>query len=550
MAISLGSVQLTGCSYELTYDVISQSVEGNYSTVRFYGVLHVSNNYVSWSSGSASVHLSGWQSIGTYYGRGDHTLITRDFNFYHDDNGNASVYIGASLSTTFVSGSCGGVMTLPKIDRYATITDAIASPNDESEIWFKYNNPRELEMRVWLEVNPASTHYATRTITNGGTSGTYTWTLTTEERKQLRAEIPNSKTGTLRIGVYSTIGQTEHASYVDRTFTIINGNPTFTEAYEDTNATTLAITNDDQQIIRNNSTLQINLTNMTALKEATLSTAKATIDGTTYTGTISGSTCSINVGTLNLASNTTASIVVTDSRGFSTTHQLPITILDWQLPNAIITLERQSNYYSETDIKVDANYSSLDNKNQITIKARSKKTNESTYGAYTTLQDNVTSVLTLDNLYSWDVQVLVEDLIGSTTYNLSIGIGLPIFYIDRLKRSVGVECFPQDNNSLEINGINILNYLYKGESGVINSNQMTDGTAGSDPIRYYDLTFQNTYTNPPTILTTFISTAGLNYYGWIKTYVVNYTNTSARLVLGNNLNDTTGKLAYIVISND
>lgn len=550
MAISLGSVQLTGCSYELTYDVISQSVEGNYSTVRFYGVLHVSNNYVSWSSGSASVHLSGWQSIGTYYGRGDHTLITRDFNFYHDDNGNASVYIGASLSTTFVSGSCGGVMTLPKIDRYATITDAIASPNDESEIWFKYNNPRELEMRVWLEVNPASTHYATRTITNGGTSGTYTWTLTTEERNQLRAEIPNSKTGTLRIGVYSTIGQTEHASYVDRTFTIINGNPTFTEAYEDTNATTLAITNDDQQIIRNNSTLQINLTNMTALKETTLSTAKATIDGTTYTGTISGSTCSINVGTLNLASNTTASIVVTDSRGFSTTHQLPITILDWQLPNAIITLERQSNYYSETDIKVDANYSSLDNKNQITIKARSKKTNESTYGAYTTLQDNVTSVLTLDNLYSWDVQVLVEDLIGSTTYNLSIGIGLPIFYIDRLKRSVGVECFPQDNNSLEINGINILNYLYKGESGVINSNQMTDGTAGSDPIRYYDLTFQNTYTNPPTILTTFISTAGLNYYGWIKTYVVNYTNTSARLVLGNNLNDTTGKLAYIVISND
>ena len=289
---------------------------------------------------------------------------------------------------------------------------------------------------------------------------------------------------------------------------------------------------------------------MDAKKGASLSSAKITIDGTTYTGTISGSICSINVGTLNLASNTTASIVVTDSRGFSTTHQLPITILDWQLPNAIITLERQSNYYSETDIKVDANYSSLDNKNQITIKARSKKTNESTYGAYTTLQDNVTSVLTLDNLYSWDVQVLVEDLIGSTTYNLSIGIGLPIFYIDRLKRSVGVECFPQDNNSLEINGINVFNHLYKGESGVINSNQMTDGTAGSDPIRYYDLTFQNTYTNPPTIITTFISTAGLGYYGWVGTYVTDYTNTGARIVLKANLNDTTGKVSYLVISND
>ena len=62
-------------------------------------------------------------------------------------------------------------------------------------------------------------------------------------------------------------------------------------------------------------------------------------------------------------------------------------------------------------------------------------------------------------MYSWDVQVLIEDLIGSTTYNLSLGIGLPIFFIDRLKRSIGIECFPSDNNSLEVLGINILNSI-------------------------------------------------------------------------------------------
>ena len=138
------------------------------------------------------------------------------------------------------------------------------------------------------------------------------------------------------------------------------------------------------------------------------------------------STGTINIGTLNLSSNIEALVTLVDSRGLGTGIPLTLEILDWQLPTAIVNLSRQNNFYSETDINVDANYSSLDGKNTITIKARSKKITDSSYGAYTDLQDSVTSVLQLDNNYQWDVQVLVEDLIGSTTYNLSLGIGLPI----------------------------------------------------------------------------------------------------------------------------
>lgn len=452
MATSLGRVYLSGCNYELAYDLISQSVENNTSSVRLYGILHVTNNYISWSSGSASVHTSGLQAIGTYYSRGDHTLITRDFTFTHDGNGNFSTYIGASLSTTFVSGDCGGTLTLPNIPRQANITSA-PNFNDEQNPTIQYSNPlgnNANELKACISLTGITDDVPYRDISKTGNS--YTFELTNEERDTLRNATTTSKTRTIKFFVLTKIGNNTYYSIAERTLTIINGNPTFSEAYKDTNATTLAITNNNQQIIRNNSTLEINLTNMTALKGATLSSAKAIIDGTTYNGTISGTTCTINVGTINLANNTTASVVVTDSRSYSTTHDLPITILDWQLPTGIITLERQSNYYSESDIKVDANYSNLDNKNQITIKTRYKKVEDSTYGAYVTLQDNVTSVLTLDNLYSWDVQVLVEDLIGSTTYNLSLGIGLPILFVDRLKRSVGVECFPKNNNSLEVNG--------------------------------------------------------------------------------------------------
>jgi hypothetical protein len=129
-------------------------------------------------------------------------------------------------------------------------------------------------------------------------------------------------------------------------------------------------------------------------------------------------------------------------------------VLDWTLPTAIITAQRQSNYYSETDINVNADYASVDSKNAVTIKCRYKKTTDTTYGSYVDLQDEVTSTITLDNLYEWNVQVLVSDLFGSTTYNLTVPLGMPIIFFDRLKNSVGINCFPQDQKSLEINGNN------------------------------------------------------------------------------------------------
>lgn len=121
MATTVGTVYLNGCNYQLQYDLLSQSVEENKSRVRLYGVLNVTNNYIAWSSGSASVHTSGLQGIGTYYSRGTYTLIQRDFDFTHNSDGTFSIYIGASLSTTFVSGDTGGVVTLPTIPRRSII---------------------------------------------------------------------------------------------------------------------------------------------------------------------------------------------------------------------------------------------------------------------------------------------------------------------------------------------------------------------------------------------------------------------------------------------
>lgn len=437
----------TWANYQVGYDLISQSVANNTSTVRFYGVLNVTGNNISWAWANASVWGTTWGLAGSY-GKGSHTVVYEDVTITHRNDGTYSGTLSGTLSSSYTGGTASGTFTLPKIDRIAVVS-AVTDFNDETNPTITFTNPAGFTINAFLKVGDTDI----ATASNIPSTGTYTFSLTDAQRNQLR-QLCTGQTLSVRVGIrtLNSGGTILGATYKDKTMTLVNANPTFTATYEDTNATTTAITLDDQQIIRNNSTLVINIANADAKKYATLSSLKAEINGTTYNGTLSGTTGTINVGILNLSSNTPANVTLTDSRGLTTTQAVNLEILDWVLPTAIIDLSRQNNFYSDTDITVDASYSSLDSKNTITIKVRSKKTTEGSYGAYTDLQDNVQTTLQLDNNYQWDVQVLVQDKIGSTTYNLSIDRGIPIVFFDRLKRSVGIDCFPQNNTSLEING--------------------------------------------------------------------------------------------------
>lgn len=446
----------TWANYQVGYDLLSQSVENNTSTVRFYGVLNVTGNNISWGWATASV-WSASTGIGTYYSRGSHTVVQQDVTITHRADGTYSGTLSGTLSSSYKGGTASGTFTLPKIDRIA-IVSAVSDFNDETNPTITFTNPAGFNINAFMKVGDTDIV----TVSHIPSTGTYTFNLTTAQRNQLR-QLCTGQTLSVRVGLRTegSGGSILGSSYKDKTMTLLNASPTFTATYEDTNATTLAITNDDQQIIRNNSTLVINISNAQAKKYATLTTLTAEINGTTYNGTLNGTTGIINVGTLNLSSNIEALVTLVDSRGLGTGIPLTIEILDWQLPTGIVNLARQNNFYSETDINVDANYSNLDGKNVITIKVRSKKITDQSYGAYTTLVDSVTSVLQLDNNYQWDVQVLVEDKIGSTTYNLTIDRGIPIVFFDRLKRSVGINCFPENDTSLEVDTLDIVTEINK-----------------------------------------------------------------------------------------
>lgn len=380
----------------------------------------------------------------------------------HKTDGTQTVSLNATAYNKYwgFNKSMSATVSLPTIQRLATVT-AGTDFNDETNPKITFTNPAGFNTRPYLNFyNSAGTlvHQILQTI--GRYTSPYTWSLTEQQREALRSDCNLQEQYRVQEGIDTYNGSTKLGAHsIAKTFTIINASPTFTVTYEDTNPDTIAITGNNQQIIRNQSTLRINITNAEAKKYATLQSLTIDINGTTYTGTISGTTGTIEVGTLDISENIQAPVRLTDSRGYTTTAPLIIQILNWELPTANITLGRQNNFYSETNITVDANYSSLDGNNTIDIKVRTKKKTESTYGAYTSLSDNVTATLNLDNLYEWDVQVLITDRLGSTTYNLSIGKGMPIIYFDRLNRSVGVDCFPLNQETLEIKNQDVKEYI-------------------------------------------------------------------------------------------
>lgn len=473
MASASGSATLYdngGRPYTLTasFSENSTSVANNTSNITCTATLTSLSTY--WSSSYNSTLTIYWhdnrQNTDVYVASVNAKSIAQygsisasgTINVTHNDDGNLSGYAYAYFTkggTSAYTPNSGGVAT----NWTALTTIARASVPTISPSTFNIGD------KITINTNRKSTLF-THTVTlyfgnysyQIATGVTDSCSLNTSTiASNMYQQIPNAASGqgNITVATYngSTLIGTAQCLFTAK---VANSSPTFNCAYKDTNSTTAAITENNQLIVQKNSTLQVNITNASAKNYASLSSARITISGQTTTKSISSATLNVNIGTVNLSSNTNMVVTLVDSRGITTSKTITLQILGWSLPTAIITLQRQNNFYTETDINVNADYSSLDSKNTITIKYRYKKVSDSNYSQYYTLQDNVQATFNADNTYEWNVQVLLQDRLGSTTYNLPLNKGIPIAFFDRIKRSVGIDCFPSDNGSLEVDGENIL----------------------------------------------------------------------------------------------
>lgn len=301
------------------------------------------------------------------------------------------------------------------------------------------------------------------TIANNWTvSGTtYSGINATSSQNQLYATIPNAKSATYQIRcVYSGNATVKTGGKYSVDTSVCK--PAITGAtYKDINSAMVAITENDQKIIQNRSQVRYTATGLSAKNNATVASCAVKVNGNTYSLTVSGTTATGGNAVINSGTDVEAVITVTDSRGLTASKTITIDMLALWQPSAVITLERQNNFYSATDILVDARFASVDGKNTISITYRCTKDGDSAATVTGTLTDNVQATITLDNAYGWAVKVTLTDRFGMTTsYNLYVSRGMPIIFYDTLKSSVGINCFPQDEESLEVNGKNIFEALF------------------------------------------------------------------------------------------
>ena len=442
--------------------VNSQDIGGNYTDIG-WNLVGNGGSTTSWyKAGNFKVVIDGEQvyyssdRISLYNGT---TVASGTKRIYHNSDGarsfGASAEAGIYYVAVNVSGS--GSWELPRIARYSNISSA-DNFNDEQNPSMSFTNPSGgyFSLRAKMEAG-GNPQLITRDISSTTTSCTFN--LSEPERNRLRALCTTSNTLSVRFTICCMSGSTElSASYLDRTMTIVNGNPTFSSSnvtYKDNNSTTTAVTGNNQQLVQNLSELLVTITSATAKKSASISKYEATINGVTKLITSAGN---IDYGVINSTENLTLSVKVTDSRGNSTIVSKTVMFLPWTLPSGIITLKRKNNYENETYLTVAGIYSSVNDKNTITITYAYKKTTESSYSSATTIANNTKITMTKDKQYAWNFQIIIKDKFGTITYNVILAKGQFIFFVDSKKLSVGINCFPVNEESLEINGCQVLEY--------------------------------------------------------------------------------------------
>lgn len=504
MASNIKSISL-GNNYTLQayFNETGTNVEGNYSTVYVEAKLIARNT--NWSSSYASylrvywhdnkenydklvseISMYGCNQWTDYYANGEITV-------YHNNDGNLSGYAYATFTkggTSSYAPNSGNVATdltaLTSIQRFAKITNSIGDFNDEQTPWFDFSNPANSTMSCWLEVNPNGTHLCVRNLS--GNSGRYTWELTESERNQLRAQMTTSNKGKIRIGLYSTIGGTTEASYVDKNFTIINAEPIFSDFdFEDINPTTLALTGDNSVNVNGYSNIKATITvsnKAVAVKESSMTKYQfragnsnpldiAYSDSNDVYGTINGSTNGVyNVYAVDSRNNTklvtklasseiayqpvyidkqSSNIVRNDNQvGNSAILTLNGTFWNDDFGNVLNSITSVTYKFKKTDSTIWINGTTTItptiNNNDYTFTGMIASNNQDT---------------TWDLESSYNIEVTISDELSSATIDFILNSATPTLSLD--KEGVGVMCAYDTNlgGGLQVNGINIFDRINK-----------------------------------------------------------------------------------------
>lgn len=433
----------------------TQNAAGNYSDITITHTLSTGGAYsLDIGSRSNSCTVDGvaqaYTSPAINEKGGSVTLGTTTHRVTHNADGSKTCTvtdvfnINAMLDGVKVPNiTASGNITLDRIPRQATIQTATDFA-DTGTPQLTYSNPGGFVADAWIEYAGGSTGTRAGAIT--ATNGTYTFALTDTERAALRAAC-KGQTMAVTYVLKTTIGGTAYYSRLARTMTIADAAPILgAVSYEDANATTTAVTGDASIIVQGQSDLRVTYSAATGQKGATIASYSATFGGVTKTAASAGA---FDFGAVDVSAPQPLTFTVTDSRGLTSSATLTVNVEAWWHPSSTVQLSRVNNFEPETHVTALAYYAGLGGKNAVTITARYRKAGSSGAWHSVTLTNGVQSVITCERDYAYDFQVVTADRLGSGTQSLTLGRGVPTFFIDTAKSSVGVNCFPTANGVLQ-----------------------------------------------------------------------------------------------------
>ena len=295
------------------------------------------------------------------------------------------------------------------------------------------------------------------------------WVPTATEKNTLYAEMPNdnSKEGTITVNTYyhgeHVGGQTVSGIF----FYVRNSDPIFIASqtyYKDVNASSIAITGNDQYIVQNVSELGAYLSsNATSKNYATM--VKYIINCGGVEKTINQGTTSVNLGKINSGVDQILSIKAVDSRGNSTTVSLSVDMIPYKEPQLTSEAKRESDFETSTVVNGFGTYSELNiggtNKNNISsLQFRYKPKDSGSYSSWANLTFSLSNgvfigdgiAVNLNNTQAWTVDIKVVDILTTLIVSTIVDVGQPILFIDPVNRSIGFNDFPQDAGEFRING--------------------------------------------------------------------------------------------------
>lgn len=460
---------------KLSWSIKSQSIANNTSTISWTLQSDGGGSGNWWYAAPITVVINGKTVLSVtsrfkLYGSGGYKK-TGTITISHNEDGTKSVAMSVKAAIYSTSVNCTGskTFTLDKINRYALITKC-SDFTDTVYPTIEYTNPAGTEMVSDVKIRITWSSGANYTewfdLADNGSDSPYTFDLD-DYIDDMRASCRFSKTLAVQFDLQSTLNNTEYHHTKDALMYIVDANPIIedgTITYSDTSSVA-SITRNNQIIVRNKSTLTINVNpnndNVRPQKSASItalgtSAYNINFNGVDYRPNSSGD---VVINTPNMTGEIPAILKVTDSRGFFSTLTLNIMVYDWQVPSFTYTLERDNGFEDETVLRVNATFSSVNSINAVTIEEQYRKKGTSTWLPATpeTVPNNndfkINDPTGLDKQYEWEVKITVTDLFYSPSVVEiveAVGKGVPLFYPDFKRNSIGMNGVADEDNQLFI----------------------------------------------------------------------------------------------------